>query len=38
MENFEWGEMNEWYIETIKGEIFIDNVYEKINTLLSAYA
>jgi len=31
MENFEWGEMNEWYIETIKGEIFIDNVYEKIN-------
>lgn len=31
MENFEWGNMNQWYKDTIDREIFVDKLYERIN-------
>jgi FkbM family methyltransferase len=30
LENFDWGTSNQWYRETIKSEIFVDKIYEKI--------
>lgn len=29
MTNFDWGSSNDWYIDTIKKEIFTDKIYEK---------
>ena len=29
-DSFDWGESNDWYIETIKNEIFNNNIYETL--------
>ena len=33
IDNFNWGTSNEWYIETIKSEIFENKLYDKFFTV-----